>query len=843
MHGCVKGARRLGRWASAIVLGLLLCGSLSAAEGENCIVTSKVCVEEGETRLVDGIAVTRDCWSWRETYACLTPDTDSVNGCSTLQQDADTAGLGNCKLKTSECTEKVTGEDGSEVCLRTKETWACETKIELPASNAEWTHSVEETEQVVDDSACGALKDRADCTRGEVKCTEAGCELVFYCNAKNALGCTALTQGGCTITKDPVCDETLDPTCALKVGTAQCVDGIPEGVVKAGDASVDGSTTVNVGSPKPDTTTCTQMTGEMTDKGMSCTQVSQRCVDKDPPLRVINGIPYRASCWGYERVYRCERTEPASTCGGLEASEGCTEVSRTCVREDETGCLEDKVVYNCGKVETVDPDDAEFVEKVDTITGVVEVDTCSGLAGNETCRKTAEVCTAPGGTKIVNGVPVNKDCWASEITYTCGSGSGGEVSVDDGCGAIEAREDCRLTATQCLGTNEAGECTMLTKTFTCGGGTEEVVTGQVCDAELCIAGVCEPAESETSDDFVEGAAIMEIIREAGVYGDVTSDEIFRGNRSECSVKMMGFSCCRNDVEGTAGSMSNSALSIGVTIGLEAGGELIKWLGSPYVYDILSSFDSTQGILQALYGTAGSGVYSPSLSYYGVSVGISSTGSLTLQFSPAGFLAAVALEMAAEYFSCTDADRLHALRKSRGLCHYIGSYCEEESGFGCLEKRESWVCFNSSIALSITEQGRKQLGVGWGTPRTPYTKGFTLEQFQSLDFSQMDLSAVISEVAQEAAKNGTLSGLNLNTAAVTVRAQERVTEALEAGDQYTTVNSITGTCFMGESGEGIDCAAVQSVLAPYVRTGLTPELKRELDERHGSRVVKESEAWP
>lgn len=156
---------------------------------------------------------------------------------------------------------------------------------------------------------------------------------------------------------------------------------------------------------------------------------------------------------------------------------------------------------------------------------------------------------------------------------------------------------------------------MLTKTFVCGGGTEEIVTGKDCDGELCIAGICEPTKPEASDDFLEGVAIWEILRQAGIYGEVEGDMLFKGTASGCSVKMMGFSCCRNDVEGTAGTMSNSALSIGFTIGVDAGTEFIKWLGSPYVYDILNSFESTQGVLQALYGSAGSGVYSPSLSYY------------------------------------------------------------------------------------------------------------------------------------------------------------------------------------------------------------------------------------
>ena len=780
---------------------------------ETCVVTGKVCVEPGETRLVDGVPVTRDCWSWRETYACLTPDTDSVNGCETLQEDADTAGPGKCVLKGTECAESVTTEDGETICLSSKETWACETRIDLPPVNAEWTHSTQETDEVVDESACGSLLERDDCTKGKIECTDEGCVEYFYCAGKTATGCSSLEAGGCTITKDPVCDAGVDETCSVKVGEAVCTGDLPEGVIEAGDATLGDQTVVKPGSPRPDVTSCTEMTADLAAAGMNCTQVSQTCVDKDPAIRVINGVSYRASCWGYERVYRCERTEPVSSCGGLEASEGCTEVSRTCEESDETGCVKEKVVYNCGKAESVKPEDAELVEKVDVITGVVEVDTCSELEETEACRKTAEVCTEPGGTKIINGVPVTKDCWASTITYTCGSGSG-EVSVDDGCGAIESRPECRLTETKCLGTNEAGECTMLTKTFVCKGEDKEVVTGEVCDSELCIAGVCEPADPETSEDFVEANAILEIIREAGVYGDVTGDMIFKGNTSGCTVKMMGFSCCRNDVEGTSGSMSNGALAIGVKVGVDAGVEFIKWLGSPYVYDILGSFESTQGILEALYGTAGSGVYEPSLSYYGVSVGVSGTGSMTLSFSPAGLLASIALEMAAEYFSCTDEDRLHALRKSRGLCHYVGSYCDKHSGVGCLAKKESWVCFNSRIAKTVQEQGRKQLGIGWGTPDSPVARGFTLKEFQQLKFEDMDLSAVISEVAQQAAKNGTLDNIKVNTEAVKTRAQQRVAEAAAAGDQYTAVETVTGKCFMGEGTEGVNCEAVRALISPY-----------------------------
>ena len=346
MHGRVNV--KILSAALCSVWFLAVSGKAPAADAsqENCIVTGRVCVEEGGTRLIDGVPVTRDCWSYRDTYACLAPDTQSVNGCSTLQADADESGPGRCVLKERTCSEEVADTAGNAVCLSYKETWVCDRKIELPPINAEWTKSTVETEDDVDESACGDLLDRQDCLKGEVKCTQAGCERVFYCGAKNATGCSDLASGGCTITKEPTCDPDYDPTCLVKVGEAVCKGKLPEGVVEDGDANIEDEETVNVGQPTPDLASCKTMTDDFLASGMSCTQISQMCVDKDPPVRVINGIAYRASCWGYERTYRCERTEPASTCKGLEASPGCKEVERTCVRQGETGCEAERVVYN-----------------------------------------------------------------------------------------------------------------------------------------------------------------------------------------------------------------------------------------------------------------------------------------------------------------------------------------------------------------------------------------------------------------------------------------------------------------------------------------------------------------
>jgi conjugal transfer mating pair stabilization protein TraN len=66
---------------------------------------------------------------------------------------------------------------------------------------------------------------------------------------------------------------------------------------------------------------------------------------------------------------------------------------------------------------------------------------------------------------------------------------------------------------------------------------------------------------------------------------------------------------------------------------------------------------------------------------------------------------------------------------------------------CLERTKSFCCFNSHLARIINEQGRGQIGKGWGsdTARSPDCSGFSVAELQSLDFSRMDLSEFYAEI--------------------------------------------------------------------------------------------------
>lgn len=102
--------------------------------------------------------------------------------------------------------------------------------------------------------------------------------------------------------------------------------------------------------------------------------------------------------------------------------------------------------------------------------------------------------------------------------------------------------------------------------------------------------------------------------------------------------------------------------------------------------------------------------------------------------------------------CKETERqLAALRswgELEGRCHYVGKYCAEYWGPDCckvcVQMKKTFCCFTSPLARIIHEQGRPQLGIGWGTPEAPNCRGFTTQEFQKLDFSKIDFSEWIEE---------------------------------------------------------------------------------------------------
>ncbi len=86
-------------------------------------------------------------------------------------------------------------------------------------------------------------------------------------------------------------------------------------------------------------------------------------------------------------------------------------------------------------------------------------------------------------------------------------------------------------------------------------------------------------------------------------------------------------------------------------------------------------------------------------------------------------------------NCSASEIELAGERNAGTTHYLGRYCSKRAFFGvCLRHSRAWCVFGSKLGRLLQQQGRAQLGIGWGSCR-----GFTVAEVESIDFARIDLS--------------------------------------------------------------------------------------------------------
>ena len=77
----------------------------------------------------------------------------------------------------------------------------------------------------------------------------------------------------------------------------------------------------------------------------------------------------------------------------------------------------------------------------------------------------------------------------------------------------------------------------------------------------------------------------------------------------------------------------------------------------------------------------------------------------------------------------------AEERNAGNTRYLGQYCARRTFFGvCIRRARAWCVFGSKLGRILQEQGRAQLGVGWGSCR-----GLTVAEVERIEFDRLDLS--------------------------------------------------------------------------------------------------------
>lgn len=547
-------------------------------------------------------------------------------------------------------------------------------------------------------------------------------------------------------------------------------------------SSMVGVTTCTVTATGPDGSASSApmvLTVTASPTGGTCRIVGSTCVD-GPATRTINGLAVYRSCWMYAQQFECVEPDSVDYCAPIANTPGCFQLASQCVSRAFDGtCLRYENDWRCG--DPINPDPPNVTRLPDTYTvtrDVIDDSACRLLAGTSGCAQTQpRTCIEGPETRVINGLAIYKDCWKWSETYVCSDTAG---TVSD-CGGLESNPKCTLQSEACIDTNSiTGACSFVTRVYKCEDQPAVSTEVTACGQTTCIAGVCDSGDDAADRDFANAVTAMEIAREIATYGDINANSFFRGADNRCSRKLFGIvSCCGGKV--SAGT-SNSAFSVSMTFGAQAGREAIRFLGSSYMHDVLFQQDwISSSLINAVYGTSGGASYASSFNFYGVSWN-SVTG---FAFDPTSFAVAVALQVLSQYLQCSTEEQVLSLKKGQNLCHYVGTYCAQKTLLGgCLTKKDTQCCFNSRLARIVHEQGRPQIGRGWGSAQAPDCGGFTIEQLEQLDFSRMDLSEFVREVSARA----------IDTGAATARAQDRANAILNAPPgSYFPPPGASGTC--------------------------------------------------
>lgn len=91
-------------------------------------------------------------------------------------------------------------------------------------------------------------------------------------------------------------------------------------------------------------------------------------------------------------------------------------------------------------------------------------------------------------------------------------------------------------------------------------------------------------------------------------------------------------------------------------------------------------------------------------------------------------------------SCSSEEKALGQAKKRKLTVYVGAYCAHKVLGVCTEKKEGYCQFDSKLAKIIQDQGRRgQLGIGFGSGKSPDCRGLTVDELQHLDFRAINFA--------------------------------------------------------------------------------------------------------
>lgn len=158
-------------------------------------------------------------------------------------------------------------------------------------------------------------------------------------------------------------------------------------------------------------------------------------------------------------------------------------------------------------------------------------------AQNGLCKIKKEQCTDANSTKVIDGLPVTRDCWQNSVTYSCATAAADEC-------LIPKEKGCLQTTSRCV-REESGACALYEQVYSC---QEKVChTPAVCLKNVfCADGECTEHASSQNDELGESISQLAVAGAAGSEFSKTQASLFAGHASQCKIWSLDLIDCCSD---------------------------------------------------------------------------------------------------------------------------------------------------------------------------------------------------------------------------------------------------------------------------------------------------------
>ncbi len=434
----------------------------------------------------------------------------------------------------------------------------------------------------------------------------------------------------------------------------------------------------------------------------------KKCIDYRE--KIIDDYPV-TRCWKYEERLRCAGKEK-NYCKIFEDNRGCSEITALCLKSANISkiCEHFEKKFRCGdktkQTEEVKHVDTEYLVQRDD----KDLSKCSKSFLKD-CMVDKEVCVEGAEIRNINGKDVYKDCWKWERKYYCKKNT-----LIDECKDLRAK--CKEKSKECL--YKSDDCEHWELTYEC---EEKEIDKVDCIAgKFCLGGICEEKERFRPNNFGENIGTL-----------ATLSQMNKENREGCE--------CLPNEKCTPDTMTNCSFFKGESAKCKMiRGEYITYLASA-----ASIYGSWSALSQGVFSVLGSSGNFALLSEAEKARFIAEQAAKAGGGGPAGRIDCCEIEGVLSGAFCDAKDMTLKMKKGQGLCTKVGRYNELLG----LVSNTSYCCFKTKLMRIVQEQGRKQLGISFGTPENPDCRGLTLQEIQSIDFGKIDWSEIIKDFKADA----------------------------------------------------------------------------------------------